>query len=362
VPETPTWGLPYPEASTLITDSAAIVQTLAEKIDTALSQVTVADSYTVPGTLVQDFTTSGTYTPAPGVSTVHVAVIGGGAGGCYYSGSTYSGGSPGGSGGGVRIYRNVPVTGPVAVTIGGSNTGSSFGALTAPAGYRAPDGGAGVALAVWSPNCVATDTSTRRVSCPGYSVHTMQGWGSGYDGVQINGTYYAGGGGGGAVQNGGTRGLGGQGGGGHGVMFGGSTPPTNGANGLGGGGGGGSYTGTTLGGSGRVMIYTEQAYKSTRNVPAPIDPEIDAALNVAGVILGLVAVDPADPQAPGIPDATLVAYPDNPQPTGRMLTVPVDPDDPDGPTHEIPELAWPVAGWTHHDGTWTPPTTGEDTP
>ena len=74
--QTDKWALPYPEADTLISVSAPIVQELAEKIDAALTQVTASDSYTVPGTLVQDFTASGTFTPPPGVTVVHVVVVG----------------------------------------------------------------------------------------------------------------------------------------------------------------------------------------------------------------------------------------------------------------------------------------------
>jgi hypothetical protein len=360
VPETPTWGLPYPEASTLITDSAAIVQTLAEKIDAALSQVTASDSYTVPGTLVQDFTASGTFTPPPGVTVVSVVVVGGGgtggneSGGQFYTASiTFPG--YGGTGGGVRVYRNVPVSGPVAVTIGGANTPSSFGALSAPGGATPSPAN----TIPQSPNLMASQGGHGNYPTSGHPGSAGPGQ-AGYAGVVVNGTTYAGGGGGGAGgQNAPAAGAGGAGGGGRGSTGSGAVAGTNGL----GGGGGGAWGGSgAVGGSGRVMIYTEQAYKTTRNVPAPVDPEIDAALNVAGVIVALVAVDPADPQTPGIPDATLVAYPDTPQPTGRMLTVPVDPADPDGPTHEIPELAWPVAGWTYHDGTWTPPTLGEDTP
>ena len=339
--QTDKWALPYPEADTLISVSAPIVQELAEKIDAALSAATASDEYIIPGTLIGDFTTSGTFTPPAGVTVVHVAVIGGGAAGCYYGGSTYTGGTPGGSGGGVRVYRTVPVSGPVAVTVGGSNTGSAFGALTAPTGWRAPNDHNGVALAVWSPNVVATDTDTNRVSCPGYSIRTMSIWGSGYDGVKINGTFYAGGGGGGAVNNGGALGKGGAGGGGSGVLYGGANPGRPGVNGLGGGGGGDS--GNPGGGSGRVMVWTEQTTRDT--VPAPIDPVIMAALDTDGVMVGAYAVDPV---APVDTLGTLVPLPDEPQPTGDTFT---DPET--GDTR--PDLAWPEKGWTYNDGEWSPP-------
>ena len=340
--QTPTWGLPYPEQSTLITDSAAIVQELAEKIDTALSAVTASDAYTVPGTLIANMTTSGTFTPPAGVTLVHVVVIGGGGNGAYWAGGG-AGGSPGGSGGGVRVYRDVAVSGDVPVVIGGSMTGSSFGALTAPAGYSATGFGLGIALAVWSPNLVATGDPAQRPSCGGASATGGYGWSAGYNGVLVNGTYYAGGGGGGHTDFSGEQPPmpGGAGGGGRGVKFGGSHPPAGGTNGLGGGGGGGP----TVGGSGRVMIYTEQP-TMRRNAPTPTpDPLIVAALDDHGVMTGAYAVDVATRELPDI-GVRVVDYPLEPVDTGRTTTAPADPDDPDGPTVDVPVLAWPEAGWT----------------
>ena len=338
--QTPTWGLPYPEPTTLITDSAAIIQELAEKIDTALSSVTASDSYTVPGTLLADMTTSGTFTPPAGVTLVNVVVIGGGNTGGQGDGGTGSNASwvaGGGAGGEVRVYRNVPVLGDVLVTIGGSDTGSTFGGLVArTAAVLAYRSQAGLSY-----------------NAAGCSHGTTRNDYLGRDGVQVNGTYYAGGGGG-ADGNGifGTGAPGGAGGGGEGGGI--NSRPKAGVNGLGGGGGGHRQNGAPgLGGSGRVMVYTEQA-TMRRNAPTP-DPHIVAALDAAGLVLGIYSVEEDDPDLPGVPHSALVPYPADPQDTGRTVQVPDDPADPDGPTHPEPVLEWPTAGWTYDGARWTPP-------
>lgn len=208
-------------------------------------------TWTIPGTLQQTFTTSGTYTPAAGVSTVHVAVIGGGGNGASGGNPASQGQTGGGSGGTVRVYRNVPVTGPVAVTIGGSNTESSFGALTASGG----------ASPTYSGNYgrVAGRADAPRGVSDGGEFNQ-----DGDDGVQINGTYYAGGGGGSWTGSGTTwyYRYGGQGGGGRGGVYSitnGGNGPQNGTNGLGGGGGGSPVDGWAagLGGSGVVIVWSE---------------------------------------------------------------------------------------------------------
>ena len=346
---TPKSGLPYPEADTLITDSAAIVQELAEKIDTALSQATAADSYTVPGALVQDFTASGTFTPPQGVSVVHVVVVGGGGNGTQGDGGTSSvatGASAGGAGGTVKVFRDVPVSGPVAVTVGGSETGSAFGGVTASGPI--PASGAAVGL---SYNCNAASHGGA--------------WGQdGRPGVEVNGTRYAGGGGGPRTSSGtgASPTAGGAGGGGNGGTwnyYAASVKGGNGTNGLGGGAGANpyAYNGVSVGGSGRVMVYTEQAYKSA-HVPQPApDPQIVAALDASGLVLGLYATDPDDPQLPGIDHERLVPFPDTPVDTGRVTPAPMNADDPDGPTTDIPALAWPEVGWTYTDTDgWKEPT------
>jgi len=337
---TPKYGLPYPEPSTLITESAAIVKSLAEKIDAALSAVGVGTSYTVPGTLVGNVTASGTWTPPPGVTLVGVVVIGGGGTGAAldYSAGIRGHFPGGGSGGGVRVYRGVPVSTPVAVTIGGAGTASAFGALTAPGG-----------------NVGAVNSSTP-------SPNLERGCGdsplpAGYkDGPTVNGTHYAGGGGRGSGLAEGNNSTPGGAGGGGGGSYSTDIPPGAGTAGTGGGGGGGRYG--ALGGSGRVMIFTEQA---TRRGGATLFgdnvPDLYAALDAAGVLLGVYAVDSTDPQVPGVDLEHLIPYPTSPVDTGRVVTVPVDPADPDGPTHEVPVLAWPGPGWTHTpaDG-WKEPT------
>ena len=350
---TPKYGLPYPEPSTLITESAAIVKSLAEKIDAALSAVAPSDSYTIPGTIVGNFTTSGTFTPPPGVSVVHVVVVSGGGNGLDLSNTGY----PGGSGGGVRVYRSVPVSGPVAVSVGGAATASSFGALTAPAGFTATD----YLLGAGSPNLIASGIPGTRPSAGGPSPHWNDAHRPGGNGVQINGTYYAGGGGGGALNMGasGASVAGGQGGGGKGVNGNGSGSPalfaTAGAPSTGGGGGGGYPT--SSGGSGRVLIFTEQTTRA-RGGPALFGdniPDTYAALDAAGVLLGVYAADSADPQVPGVDLEHLIPYPTDPIPTGRTVTIPAGILGPD--PVDVPETAWPVAGWTYTpaDG-WKEPT------
>ena len=339
--QTPKWGLPYPEAATLITDSAAIVQELAEKIDTALSAVTASDAYTIPGTLIADMTTSGTFTPPAGVTVVHVVVIGGGGQGAL------SIGAGGGGGGQVAVYRGVPVSGDVPVVVGGTGTGSSFGAATATAG-SAPQ----------APHYSGIGGNSTRRSNGGNGGVNGYGTGTpGQDGVTVNGTYYAGGGGG-TPYGGGPLVAGGLGGGGKGGAAAPGSPPygTPGTAGLGGGGGGSSYGAQHLGGSGRVMVYTEQP-TMRRKAPTPNpDPLIVAALDPDGTMTGAYAVDVAARDLPDI-GVRVVDYPLDPVDTGRTTTAPADPDDPDDPTVEVPVMAWPEAGWiwTDTDG-WKEPT------
>ena len=334
--QTPAWGLPYPEQSTLITDSAAIVQELAEKIDTALSAVTASDEYTVPGTLIADMTTSGTFTPPAGVNVVHVVIIGGGARGQDNANVIRAGGS----GGAVRVHRGVAVSGDVPVVIGGSATASSFGALTAREGYFPTNR----YDQTWSPNMVPTDDPTRKPSAPGYG--TPDDAAPGYAGVVVNGTYYAGGGGGGlpGTAPGHSSRPGGSGGGGRGAGW--NTSAGRGGNGLGGGGGGGYPTGD--GGSGRVMVFTEQPTMRRSAPTANPDPLIVAALDDHGTMIGAYAVDAATRELPDT-GVRVVDYPTEPVDTGRTTTAPADPDDPDGPTVEVPVLAWPESGWTYTD-------------
>jgi hypothetical protein len=92
-----------------------------------------------------------------GVTVVHVVVIGGGGGGSRdFSSSGPYWQYKGGQGGQVSVFRDVPVSGDVAVTIGAggaphvNGTGSSFGALSAEGGYG---GMAGDGL-VFNDSCV----------------------------------------------------------------------------------------------------------------------------------------------------------------------------------------------------------------
>lgn len=204
-------------------------------------------SHTLSGTLIQTFTASGTFTPPAGVTRVDIVVIGGGGNGDY-TGEYYRG-NGGGSGGSVRVYRNVPVTGNVSVTVGGAATASSFGSYSASAGQS----GSGF-------------TGGRADALRGVSDGGNEGTGAnaaGKAGVTVNGvTYGGGGGGGGAFGDNTPAGAAGAGGGGAGARMnmntgGGSAAGTGGAN-TGGGGGGGSSGGNpaAAGGSGRVMVFT----------------------------------------------------------------------------------------------------------
>jgi hypothetical protein len=215
----------------------------------------------------------------------------------------------------------------VAVTIGGANTASSFGTLSAAGGQNA----SWVATIGYAENA----GSLSHGGCGGMNVGgstTIAGQ-PGRDGPQVNGTYYAGGGGGSSTSTGAAGGLGGGGT----AMSGYSVGGSNGTNGLGGGGGG-----RMAGGSGRVMVWTEQTTREA--FAAPVEPVIHAALD-GGVMVGAYAIDPV---APVDTLGQLVPFPDEPQPTGETWT-----DDETGDTR--PVLAWPEKGWTYIDGEWSPP-------
>lgn len=230
-----------------------IIETLPSNYNIAPDS---SGNYTVPGTLVQTFTTSGTYTPGSGVTKVNVVVIGGGGNGnnggnfnFINCGGTRGGG--GGAGGAVRVYLNVPVSSPVSVTIGGAGTQSSFGSLTAAGGQSA----SGVLPGI-SSNPLKSKGGAGGI----VTISETQG----QSGPLINGTAYAGGGGGGNwstsfgySQPGGAGGGGagrGNGNGGYGIPAVSAAPGTA---GTGGGGGGGSNTTAGSGATGRVMIFVE---------------------------------------------------------------------------------------------------------
>ena len=342
---TPDWGLPYPEADTLITDSAAIVQDLAEKIDVALSSVTASNSYTIPGTLAQDFTTSGTFTPPAGVTLVHVAIIGGGGNGHTGTGTNIW--WPGGNGGEVAVHRNVPVSGPVEIIIGGSNTASSFGALTGRGGLSP---GSRWPATTWG-------MAGAGQAGPQGDIPTSY---NGHNGAQVNSTWYGGGGGAGFHSGGSavSGGSGGAGGGGRGMGWTAANYPVNstgGTNGLGGGGGANTYSsyGSVLGGSGRVMIWTEQTLFTTLDLPADAVPRIVAGLDEAGVMLGEYAVNETMPVGTGCTE--FVDYPDEPVDTGRTVLVPIDPEDPESLEMDVPIMLWPVQGWRYTNNKWEEP-------
>ena len=336
---TPDWGLPYPEADTLITDSAAIVQELAEKIDAALSSVTPSNSYTIPGTLVQEFTTTGTFRPSAGATLVHVAIIGGGGNGGVPAGSGHG---SGGSGGGIRVYRNVPISEPVIIVVGAANTASSFGGLEAPSGLNGGVSNPGLSRG-WESAGGGGVGEARGSYQPSFP---------GQDGTLVNGTFYGGGGGGGGFgmgQGGKPGGAGGGGGGGTSVSGG------NGSNGYGGGGGGAGGAGDPggNGGTGRVMIWTEQTLLTTLDLPADTVPRIVAGLDDTGVMLGEYAVNETMPVGTGC--AEFVDYPDEPINTGRTVLVPINPEDPESLEMDAPIMLWPAQGWRYTNNKWEEP-------
>ena len=201
----------------------------------------------------QQFTTSGTFTPAAGVRNIQLLVVGGG-------GSGASGGAGGGGAGGVVYIPNFAVTPSVGITVtigaGGSSlsngANSSFGSIIAYGGGR---GGPFTDVSYGNNNgpfaggsgggCGATSTVVGS-GAPGSS----QGSAGGI--AFIVSPYPAGGGGGaGQVGQGGSSGVNGV--GGNGVYI--PIFSAYGASGYFGGGGAGGYTGNSsvsggLGGGG----------------------------------------------------------------------------------------------------------------
>ena len=357
---TPRLGLPYPEPTTLITDSAAIIQELAEKIEGAIPDVIAVEpepsarANPVAPHLIADITASGNYTVpdlvGDGSPTLwDIVIISGGYPGTQYGNFTTKYGGNGGAGGHVRVWRGIKMAPGVVfpATIGGQATGSTFGPLSIPAesGPQQPEPyGAG--------GLVGESQFEGNPGAEGCTITPLNG----------AATYWCGGGGSGAQGHGGPApgypgGTGGTGGGGNGGDGGyngtraGATAGGAGTHGGGGGGGGGAYPNMPHGpGSpGRVLLFAPIAGASTRRRSLPTPVAMYAALDATGTVLMIVAADQADPQVPGLDHDRLVPFPDEPVDTGRTVTAPADPDDPDGPTVEVPVLAWPVAGWTYTD-------------
>ena len=224
-----------------------------------------AGSYTVPGTLLNNYTASTTFTPPAGVTKVNVVILGGGGkGGDAYNNSTTPQNNHGGAGGEICVYIGVPVNGPVSVTVGGSATNSSFGSLIARAGRTVLNAGSGALNTTYPPP--GWDVNMRGSGGVGQYNGSGATWsGNGYPGVLVNGVWYGGGGGGGYGGGQFTGYSGGTGGGGSGAAHNGSTllrVASAGTNGFGGGGGGatnwsnGNERIGANGGSGRVIVYS----------------------------------------------------------------------------------------------------------
>ena len=345
---TPKWDLPYPEPADYVSDSQAVMQELAEKIDALVGIFTVPGQEQTPATvypvapyLVDHVKTSGPWTPPAGVTVVDLVIVTGGQNGGANIQDGRSTGGTGGRGGVVRVLRNVKLGGePIDITVGGQKTSTTVG------GYKVVYFDADP----WEPG-------TYGAGGPSVTV--------GFDGIELTGPepslWVAGGGGGGGAGEGSPGAPGGRTGGGTGGRGGHTLQAANpddrptggggGAAGFGGGGGGGGGASVTVGGgpggSGGVLIFTPTLYPAPRTRRTPANPTQVAAIDDRGFMIGVYAVDAENPQAPGIPYAHLVPFPTAPVDTGRTVTAPADPDDPDGPTVEVPVLAWPETGWTH---------------
>lgn len=251
------------------------------------------------------FTSGGTFTPPPGVTSVDVLVVAGGGGGGTSQAFGDAGAGGGGAGGlvyrtGLAVGATVPVTvgngGTAGVgpghQFGGNGGNSTFGSLTALGGgggsggnAQGSSGGSGGGSrganggAATQPGAATTGAGFRGGNIPGSAAgagasggggaggagqdlagNLAEPGGAGGVGLQYNisgvATFYAGGGGGGAAQNRAAPGAGGQGGGGAGGRT--DTPATAGAANTGGGGGGGNNAvNGAAGGSGVVIVrYT----------------------------------------------------------------------------------------------------------
>ena len=86
------------------------------------------------GATLQEFTSSGTYTPTAGKTSFLVFCTGGGGGGGGARGANSIAGGGGGGGTAVRMYNSVEMGSTAAVTIGGAGAGGGLVITTAQAG------------------------------------------------------------------------------------------------------------------------------------------------------------------------------------------------------------------------------------
>ena len=369
---TPRLGLPYPEADTLITESAAIVQELAEKIEAALPTLSAGiaepstNEYIVAPHQLAVLESSGDYV-MPDVNgdgspvIVDVAVMCAGTRGQPNPPRMTTRGYPGEVGGRVWVWKSVKVAvgATMPVTVGVDQNLSAFGPLEVPYGAGANE-----------PTPYGLKRSNDTIGSNGWDglpgaglilgpggtrigVCGSGGSGAGGTGMSTNPNYYQGQG----VDGGGNGGHGGW-SGSQGSFGGNGTPGKWGGGGGGGGGNGDSQTRERSGGAsvGAVMIFSHSPASAqlsfrTHQATAMV------ALDSGGVALGVFSVDPDAPHLPGIDHDRLVDYPTDPIDTGRVTPAPMNADDPDGPTTDVPVLAWPAAGWTYTDTDgWKEPT------
>lgn len=140
---TPLFNFPYPEQSTLITDSAAIVQSLAEAVEAVLPTVSAGTiepstaAYTVAPYEIARLEVSQTWV-APDVNgdntpfVCDILIITGGGHQAFDPGAATVSGSHGGSGGRAGLWKSVKLQPGQGfdVVIGGTLTGSSFESLS----------------------------------------------------------------------------------------------------------------------------------------------------------------------------------------------------------------------------------------
>ena len=171
---------PSPTAPAIPSGTMPIAQVLSDSTTTQITNLLITDERAfVPfqvssgGLLnVQSFTTSGTYTPTAGTTSIIVEVIGGGGGGggCAAPSSGQASASSGGGGGAYARARFTSGFAGVAVTVGAGGAVSSAGAVNGNVGgassfgslVSAPGGFAGFAGAsVSGPNFTGRSGATQ---------------------------------------------------------------------------------------------------------------------------------------------------------------------------------------------------------
>ena len=281
--------LSYLVSNGLTPDSTYTFTATPRNVDTKQGPASTASApYTIPNpvyTLLQNYTSSTTFTVPTGITRLAVVVMNGGSSGSGPSGDFGGAGGNGGAGYGF-VEQSVSAAQTYSVTIAGAGGTTSFGTLltsgtgsgnatTKVAGSGAGTGGAGANNYGGVGCCVNQSGATGGNGNTGNVVFSGTGWtetttvpyggggsGGGSSGRWTVGTTrtigYGGGGGGTPGTYGGTGGYGG----GHNTCYfdcGNQNSGGGGNNGESGGGGGGGAGGrggaTKTGGGGRVIVY-----------------------------------------------------------------------------------------------------------